>query len=230
MLRPSFVGFILLLGGLSVFAQPPADLAPVEQTLRLELPPAALRGEVAISIVVPEKEQVLWVVLFVDGQFDCMQNYPPYVLRRDTRRWANGTHKLQARAVLADNRTIESPPVTVTVINPAGRPLRARPDRAPHRDSVVGCYVDRPELLYVRVQEADFRDVVRLLARCSGREIAVDARAPEGPRKSLGGTGATERRSPVARRGMGPGLGGGRQDLYSAGEGRLIGRKPGTGP
>lgn len=56
-------------------------------------------GILTVTVNVPAGEKVGALTYFVDGEVVAIQNTAPFVVKLDTRKWANGEHLLEARAV-----------------------------------------------------------------------------------------------------------------------------------
>jgi hypothetical protein len=56
-------------------------------------------GTLTITVNVPAGDKLSALTYYLDGEVVAIQNQPPFQLKLDTRRWSNGEHLLEARAV-----------------------------------------------------------------------------------------------------------------------------------
>jgi hypothetical protein len=56
-------------------------------------------GTLTVSVNVATGEKLSALTYYLDGEVVAIQNQPPFQLKLDTRRWPNGEHVLEARAV-----------------------------------------------------------------------------------------------------------------------------------
>lgn len=102
------------------------------------VPDNQITGRALIRVRVNPEVGAKWVVLFLNGKFIAMMNYPPYQLLLDParRNLKDGPYVIQARVIQPDNTELYPDPVNV-VLNANGTYTRVQPPVGVQRPSAV---------------------------------------------------------------------------------------------
>ena len=74
-------------------------------------------GILTINVNLPEEEKIAALTYYVDGALIGIQNAKPFLLRQDTRKWKNGEHLIEVKAVDNSGAKITSRRTLVYVEN-----------------------------------------------------------------------------------------------------------------
>ncbi|HEX2784696.1 MAG TPA: PQQ-dependent sugar dehydrogenase, partial [Ilumatobacteraceae bacterium] len=108
------------LGASATTLTPPLDTTPPTVTLTAPTAGATVQGQVALSADASDDTAVLGVQFLLDGaNFGTEDPTAPYSLNWDTTSIPNGTHMVAARARDGASNLTTTPPISVTVNNPA---------------------------------------------------------------------------------------------------------------
>ncbi len=79
-------------------------------------------GILTVNVNLPNEDKIAALTYYLDGSLVAIQNRAPFVMRQDTRKWTNGEHVIEARAVDSSNHQITSRKTLVYVENPPNTP------------------------------------------------------------------------------------------------------------
>lgn len=79
-------------------------------------------GTLTVTVNLASGERINALTYFLDGEVVGIQNQPPFVLKLDTRRWPNGEHVLEARAVDTNGAVVTQKKTLLFVENTTAAP------------------------------------------------------------------------------------------------------------
>jgi hypothetical protein len=79
-------------------------------------------GTLTVTVNLAAGEKLSALTYYLDGEVVAIQNQPPFQLKLDTRRWPNGEHVLEARAVDTNGAVVTQKKTLLFVENTEGQP------------------------------------------------------------------------------------------------------------
>ncbi len=79
-------------------------------------------GILTVNVKLPQEDKFAALTYYLDGSLIAIQNRSPFVMRQDTRKWTNGEHVIEARAIDNSNHQITSRKTLVYIDNSPNSP------------------------------------------------------------------------------------------------------------